>query len=99
MEQENENLKARWEDIGNNNVNSHNRIVKNKKIASVVILVVLILINAFCSVTFFLGNNSVLGSVMAAFGLLISFLYFIQTVKPAFKEPYKVYDPASNPII
>lgn len=98
MADETEDLKSQWEGIERRNVENHNRKLKKTKVASVVILAAMIVINGLFSLSMFAQNHPIIGMIAAAFGLFISGLYFIQSVKPSFKEPERVYNPESNPI-
>lgn len=54
--------------------------------------------NAAFTASVFLSNLIALGFLATGFGLFITTLYLIHGVKATFKEPYRVYDPASNPM-
>lgn len=98
MEEEKEDLKSQWEEIDRRNIENHNQKLKRTKISSVVIIAIMLFANGIFGFSMFLQNHPIIGILAAAFGVFLSGLYFIQTVKPAFKEQDRVYDPASNPI-
>lgn len=93
-----ENLKERWKEIDRRNAEVYNKRVKKTKILSVIILTIMLLVNLVFTTSVFLSNLIPLGIAASAFGLVMATLYFFKSVKPAFKEPYRIYDPASNPI-
>lgn len=98
MEEGTEELRHKWEDIDRRNIATHNKEIKKIKIVSVVILAIMLFINGIFSFSMFMQNHPILGIVAAAFGLFLSGLYFVQTVKPSFEAKEKVYNPESNPI-